>query len=423
MSEKDEKKFRVLVTTLGRSHFIQVATSLVRAGVDVTLFQGWVVKNPRKSLLLKIAAKILGRQSLIYGFERRMTPELEGRVIGDFLSEFVSTLIMVTLRRFSIWFWHWGCKVCLKMHGFRARKLLFAGHYDVFHVRSGFGAGGAIEVARRNSAKILVDHSAGAPQFVVEKVYGLRLEPRNYWYTVMQDCLKADLLMVDCDWVKETFLMYGYPEEKIRVVYMGLDLKFNGLKKWEESQEGIGRSPENPLRVVFTGGFDYHKGSEYFLGAVERLLDSGKSFSFKAIGSYNVTDEQRKRYPRAVSAIEFKGHLPQDEMCRLMLDSQVYLFPSLSEGCAKSAYEALSMGLCVVCTKETGLPMTDGKEGFLIRSRDVDSIVERLLWLVDNPLEMRRAGQAGTELMKGYTWEAYAENVKKVYGELMGAKV
>ena len=277
-------------------------------------------------------------------------------------------------------------------------------------------------MAKRNGVRVLVDHGAGAPQFVVEKVYGRKLEPRNYWYTVMQDCLKADLLMVVSDWVKQTFLMYGYPEEKIRVVYMGLDLKFNGLKKWDDDLEGIGRSPEKPLRVVFTGGFDHHKGNEYFLGAVERLLDSGRCFSFMAIGSHNVSDEQRTKYPRAVAAIDFKGHLPQDEMCRLMIDSHVYLFPSLSEGCAKSAYEALSMGLCVVCTKETGLPMTDGKEGFLIKSRDVDSIAERLLWLIDNPLEMRRAGEAGTELMKGYTWEAYAENVKKVYEELVASR-
>ena len=419
MSGENEKKFRVLVTTLGRSHFIQVATSLVQAGVDVTLFQGWIVKKPRESRLLKIAAKIVGRHSLIYGFEKRMTPELQGHTVGDFFSELVSESVKMILRRFSIWGWHFGCKVGFALHGFRTRRLLRRGGYDVFHVRSGFGAGGAIEAAKRNGVKVLVDHSAGAPQFVVEKVYGRKLEPKNYWYTVMQDCLKADLLMVDCDWVKQTFLMYGYPEEKIRVVYMGLDLKFNGLKKWGRNLDGIGRSPEKPLRVVFTGGFDHHKGNEYFLGVVERLIDSGRCFSFMAIGSYNVSDEQRKKYPRAVAAIDFKGHLPQDEMCRLMVDSHVYLFPSLSEGCAKSAYEALSMGLCVVCTKETGLPMTDGKEGFLIKSRDVDSIVERLLWLIDNPSEMRRVGEAGTELMKGYTWEAYAENVKKVYAELM----
>ena len=180
MSGGNEKRFRVLVTTLGRGHFIQVASSLVQAGVDATLFQGWIVKNPRKSLLLKIAAKIVGRQSLIYGFEKRMPPELQGRTVGDFLSDFTANVTKMVFERFSIWGWHFGCKVGFALHGFRTRRLLRKGGYDVFQVRSGFGAGGAIEAARRKGVKVLVDHSAGAPQFVVEKVYGLKLEPRNY---------------------------------------------------------------------------------------------------------------------------------------------------------------------------------------------------------------------------------------------------
>ena len=422
LSKGNKKKFKVLVTTLGRSHFIQVASALVQAGVDATLFQGWIVKKPRESFLLKIAAKIVGRQSLIYGFEKRMTPELQGHMIGDFVSECVDALGKMMLRKLGYKAWNFAVKMGFFCHGRRTCKLLKKTKYDVFHVKSGLGAGGAIEIAHKKGLKVLVDHGAGAPQFVVETVDCKTWGRWSFWWTVMQDCLKADLLMVVSDWVKQTFLMYGYPEEKIRVVYMGLDLKFNGLKQWDDDLDGIGRSPEKPLRVVFTGGFDHHKGNEYFLGAVERLLDSGRCFSFMAIGSHNVSDEQRAKYPRAVAAIDFKGHLPQDEMCRLMVDSHVYLFPSLSEGCAKSAYEALSMGLCVVCTKETGLPMTDGKEGFLIKSRDIDSIAERLLWLIDNPLEMRRAGEAGTELMKGYTWEAYAENVKKVYEELVAGR-
>ena len=65
---------RVLITTLGRGHFIQVADSLRRAGVDADLTQGWLVKKPDKSLWLKLAAKIMGRQSLIWGFTKRTTP-------------------------------------------------------------------------------------------------------------------------------------------------------------------------------------------------------------------------------------------------------------------------------------------------------------------------------------------------------------
>ena len=410
---------KALVTTLGRSHFIQVATSLVRADVDVTLFQGWVVKNPRKSWLLRLASKIIGRESLIYGFERRTTPELNGRIVGDFTSEFVETLGKRTTSWMGRRVWNFWGKVGFALHGFRARRLLKHRHFDIFHVRSGFGAGGGIEAARRIGTKVLVDHSAGAPQFVIEKVYNRPWGPWTFWWTVMQDCQKADLLMVDCDWVKQTFLMYGYPEEKIRVVYMGLDSKFNGMKKWNEGLSGIGQTPENPLRVVFTGGFAYHKGNEYFLGAVEKLLDSRKYFAFTAIGDTSISDEQRAKYARALEVINFKGHLPQDEMCRNMLDSQVYLFPSLSEGCAKSAYEAMSMGLCVACTKETGLPLEHGLNGYIVETRDANSIAARLLWFIEHPDEMRRAGLAGTEEMRKHTWERYAEEVKAVYRELM----
>lgn len=411
---------KVLVTTLGRSHFIQVASSLIRAGVDVTLHQGWVVKDPEHSFCLQLAAKIIGRKSLIYGFTRRMTPELEGRVISDFLAEFVDTVGKRSLRKLGGHWWNLGVKWGFWVHGFRTRKLFRKTRYDVFHVKTGLGAGGAIEAAHRAGVKVLADHSAGAPQFVIEHVYHKKWGKWTYWWTVMQDCLKADLLMVDCDWVKRTFLMYGYPEEKIRVVYMGLDEKFNGLKKWDEDLTGIGRSPEKPLKIVFTGGFAYHKGNEYFLGAVEKLLDSGRYFKFLAIGDREITADQEKRYARAIAAMEFRKHMPQEEMCANMVDSQIYLFPSLSEGCAKSAYEALSMGLCVVCTRETGSPLVDGESGFLIEKRNADSIVSVILSLLDNPEKMRSAGLAGTALMKQHTWARYAEEVNAVYNEMVG---
>ena len=103
-----------------------------------------------------------------------------------------------------------------------------------------------------------------------------------------------------------------------------------------------------------------------------------------------------------------------------MKQAHIYLFPSHSEGCAKSAFEALSMGLCIVCTYETGLPAVDGESCFLIERRNPQSIKDKVLWLVEHPDRIESAGKAGTELMKKYTWEFYADNVKNVYKELLG---
>lgn len=407
---------KVLVSTLGRSHFIQVASSLIASGLDVILYQGWIVKKPERSLLLRICAILVGRKSLIYGFTKRMTPELEGRNVGDFWAEFLQKSLVFTFGRLGYWPFHFSNKVGFWVHGWRTRSVLAKGGFDIFHVKSGLGAGGAIECAKKQGVKVLVDHSAGAPRFVVETVDGRAWSRTSYWYTVMKDCEKADLLMVDCDWVKHTFMMYGYPEEKIRVVYMGLDSRFNGLKDWNEDMTGVGR--DSPLRIVFSGPFYPHKGNRYFMGAIERLLALGCNIMVDVIGSTSIPLDVANECPEAMKRIVFHGHVPQDEMCGLMKRSHVYLFPSLSEGCAKSAFEAMSMGLCVVATRETGLPMKDGHDGYLIEARSCESIVSSIMRLITRPELIASAGRNAAATLKQYTWDRYASEVEDLYNEL-----
>ena len=411
---------RVLVTTLGRGHFIQVADSLRSAGIDADLTQGWLVENPEESFWLRIAAKIVGRQSLIWGFTKRTTPALTGHNFGDFWAEAIQTFFMLLFSRVlkSKKLWHWAVKTGFWLHGRTMAGLLRKGDYQIAHVKSGLGRF-AIAAAKKKGIKVLVDHSAGAPQYITEVVDGDKWGTWTFWWTVMQDCNEADLLMVNSDFVKSTFLKYGYPEEKIRVVYMGLDKKFNGLKKWDEDMVGIGKFKSNPLRIVFSGPFSPHKGNETFLAAIDLLLKEDINFAVTVVGSISITDNQRKKYGAAIDKIDFKGHMPQDQMCQIMQSHQIYLFPSLSEGCAKSAFEARSMGLCVVCTFETGIPLTDGYDGYLITKNDPDSIVSRIKLLLENPHEIKRTGMAAIETMKKYTWEAYAENVEIVYHELI----
>lgn len=411
---------KVLITTLGRSHFIQLASSLIAAGVDAYLLQGWIVKNAQKSWFVRMAMKLLGRgESFVYGMSKRETPELSGRNIGDFGAEFVQTVLERTIGRVNSWWWNWSVKMGFKLHGWKMARMLKRGRYDIIHVKSGLGRGGCIRVAKARKVKVLVDHGAGAPEFIAETVGNKKLQPSSYWWSVQEDCDEADLLLVNSDWVKETFLMYGYPAGKIRVVYMGLDQWFNGLKVWEEDLSGLGETSEKPLRIVFSGPFAPHKGNHDFLEAIDKLIGANLNFAVDVLGAVTITNEDRVRFARAVEKIKFHGHLPQDKMCEVMKRSHVYLFPSLSEGCAKSAFEAMSMGLCVVASKQTGLPMTDGVNGHLIEIHNSDSIVKKIQWLVANPAKISATGIAGTESMKKYTWEFYAENVKKVYEELL----
>ena len=417
---------KTIITTLGRGHFVQAVDSLRRAGIDADIAQGWVPKEVDESWTLRFIAKLLGRNhnSFLYGFKHRSTKILEGHNFSDFWSEAIQSLLLQIFSRVinSRTLWHWGMKVGFWMHGSHVARIIRKGHYDILHVRSGFGRF-AIAAARRRKCKVLVDHSAGAPQYIIEDVEGRTWDSKTYWWTVMQDCVEADLLMVNSEFVKQTFISYGYPAEKIRVVYLGQEAWFNGLKEWNDFElNGIGRIPEKPLRLVFTGAFAAHKGSEEFLQAVAKLIVRRVYFTVAVLGALNITVEQRKKYAEAISKIKFYGHVAQDEMVKVMKQQHVYLFPSYSEGCARSAMEAMSMGLCVVCTRESGVPINDGEDGFIIKKRNSDSIVKAILWLIDHPEEISKAGFRAAQKLKKFTWKDYACNVKKVYSELLKAQ-
>jgi glycosyltransferase involved in cell wall biosynthesis len=408
---------KVLISTLGRSHFVNSASSIIAAGVDAVLFQGWVVQNPKRSLLVKCATWLLGRRSFQYGMEKRVTPELQGRNKGDFLAEAFSTLLIMTLGRLGDSLQSWCIKVGFIFHGFRTRFLI--SKYDIFHVRSGLGQGGAIQKAKKKKTKVLVDQSFVHPYFFSEDLRGGRLKGCSFWTLVLQDCVEADLLLVNSDYVKETFVRYGYPVEKIRVIHLGVRKDFNQLRMWSETDKKAIWSLDNPLSILFTGTFNERKGASYFLEAIAALLAKNRPIKITVVGTVDLTDAQRERFKEILSKIDFTGHVSQDQLKIYLSSHHIYLFPSLAEGCAQSGMEAMSAGLCVLATRESGLPIRIKETGFYVPARNSSYIVNVIESLLERPEEIIRVGRNASQQLKEYTWQHYAENVKLIYSELM----
>ncbi len=61
--------------------------------------------------------------------------------------------------------------------------------------------------------------------------------------------------------------------------------------------------------------------------------------------------------------------------------ADVFLLPSLCEGSATVVYEALSAGLPVICTFNTGSVVRDNVDGYIVPIRDGEAIAEKLLHL------------------------------------------
>lgn len=407
----------IISTGLGRLHLVQSALSLQKAGVDVSIIQGWLPRRIPVSLL-NLLGILIGHKNLAAGMSKRYPAEIvPARNYSCASAEFYTQALFI-LAKFGLFPRSWAASIGWQHFGRCSRKFLYSA--DIFHVRSGAGQGEAISSARQKGMKVVVDHSIAHPAFMELMLtkeyerYGLPFElgPINaLWKLVLQDCQKADVLLVNSDFVKQTFVEQGYPAEKIEVNYLGVRTDFMGLKRNYDLLPTI--------NLLFTGGFGIRKGAEYLLAALNILEEKQISYRMNIVGTWNEAKILIEKF-RFKEKLNLVGHLPQDELKSYLSEADIYVFPTLAEGCASSAMEAMAAGLPVITTRESGLPINHGEDGWLIPAKDADSLANAIIKL-KGEINLRQAlgSHAARKIAENYTWERYGQNITNFYKELL----
>jgi glycosyltransferase involved in cell wall biosynthesis len=407
----------IISTGHGRLHLVTSAVAIQEAGVDVRLIQGWVPRYT-PSWLINGVGRLVGSKNLAWGMNKRRPPELRRDQLHSCAFSEFATQAMFLARRAGLMDHTTAAVRGWRMYGKACRK--YIRDADIFHPRAAAGRGGAIETAKARGMKVVVDHSIAHPAIIernladVHKRHNLELwiKPDDlFWQNVLKDCEEADCLLVNSQYVKDTFVECGYPAEKIAVIYLGIRTDFQALKTdWSRT---------GPLRMLFTGGFGLRKGANILMEAVGLLRDAGLDYQLDVVGNVDAAlpiPDHIKRDER----VKLHGHVPQDDLRGFLRESDVYVFASYAEGAAQSAAEAMAAGLPVVVTAETGVPVKHEQNGLVIERDSADSLAKAVLRLADDE-DMRRAlGQAATETIRAnHTWEAYGRHVRGLYESLL----
>lgn len=223
-------KLKVTFVTMGPLHLLKSAESLL-SFVDLRVIQGWAPMNlPRWGI--RLISLFVGHD-ITFAFKKRRPESLEGRNVSCGLADF----FLVAFLKCRVFPRHKVEHCAAILFGYQARKKILS--TDIVHVRSGSGRGGLISLARKKGQKIVVDQSTPHANFtdkVLRKEYEKNDCPFPYGIEsrfsqdILQDCLSADLLLVNSEFIRETFIQEGYPENKIRVVYLGVRKDFLSLK-------------------------------------------------------------------------------------------------------------------------------------------------------------------------------------------------
>jgi glycosyltransferase involved in cell wall biosynthesis len=401
----------------GKLYFHDSAAAIAAAGASVEFVVGWLPGKGQR-VLVDLIGRLLGEKQLAARMAARAVVGEGLRVVSNAWMEFAGRGILI-LSKGGFIAEDSAVALSFRLAGFAARGYLRGS--DIFHVRSGAGQGGAIGTARTNGLKVLTDHSIAHPTYMKEilsEEYRLAHLPYNMdpdsklWKLVLRDCHEADLLLVNSDFVRETFVANGYPPGRIRVAYLGVQDRYLGLKTRYAIQGHIS--------LLFTGNFELRKGVRLLLQAVRALRAGGLDVRLHLIGNLS----SGKVWLRDSDA-EFFRHSPYvapEELLPMLASADMFVFPTLAEGSSRSAMEAAAAGVPVITTTQCGLPLVDGDSVVYVPANDAEALTRAIERLAGNEGLRESLGRRASRLIKdNYSWLDYGKTVLKVYGEMLGA--
>jgi glycosyltransferase involved in cell wall biosynthesis len=109
--------------------------------------------------------------------------------------------------------------------------------------------------------------------------------------------------------------------------------------------------------------------------------------------------EREARQAGVAHRVSFLGH--RSDVRDVLAISDLFLFPSLSEGLGLALLEAAAAGKAVVASNCGPMPevVEDGESGYLVEPGDAGALAEAVLRMLDSPDRMRRMGQRGQQIV------------------------
>lgn len=204
--------------------------------------------------------------------------------------------------------------------------------------------------------------------------------------------------------VPSSFVADSIPEhfkEKKQIIVAPFGSPTNRYFRIREKVEG-------KLKVLFVGSMSQRKGLADLFTAI-KYLDSDK-VELHILGTTGMDmNFYREEYPHFI----YHPTRPHDEVLKIMAGADVFVLPSIVEGRAQVIQEAMSQGLPIIITPNTGGSdlVEDEKTGFLVPIRSPETIAKKIEWFVNNQNEIPSMRHHTKEKAKAVSWKKYQDTV------------
>ncbi|MFW9848210.1 MAG: glycosyltransferase family 4 protein [Candidatus Thorarchaeota archaeon] len=196
---------------------------------------------------------------------------------------------------------------------------------------------------------------------VMDKLQSKRLDPQRSQFTIIPSGIDSDLYDVS-----------KYNRDKLR-------------EKYEYNEKKVFLTV-----ATLRGGI---KGHKFLINALPRILklDDRCHFYFAGKGSKESLEQLAKSLD-VLDNVHFLGE--RSDIPELLISSDYFILPSLSEGTPRALLEGMASGLPCIATDVGGIPeiITHEDNGLLIPPQNSEAIADAIEYLLNHPDEVARLG-------------------------------
>lgn len=389
-----------------------------RSILDVFITAGYPTRSLRKTLEVfgltkakKIRRLIMRAEELPESLVQPIwSPEL-------FIQLGVLVRMLTGTHRYSEWVQNFG----LLLYGHLATPVVRRSSAKIYHYRSGYGHA-SVKEAKSKGMIALCDHSIAHPAVLQYLVTHKGRFPEKgkagpistFWSNILKDIAQADYILVNSDFVKETFLHQGWSPDRIHVIYLGVDQQFMDAVPARNYAAGS----HEPIKLLLAGELGLRKGGEVLVQALQRINDL--PWQLEIIGGIDPVLKERFGTFLAGSRVKISAFIPRSELAARMSGAEVFVFPSFAEGSARVIFEALACGCYVITTPNSGSIVQDGVHGRLVPAGDIGALETAIRQTIAHREVIARVGRNNADLVRSrYQQEQYGDALFDLYTKLL----
>jgi glycosyltransferase involved in cell wall biosynthesis len=209
------------------------------------------------------------------------------------------------------------------------------------------------------------------------------------------------------------------PEEKIKVIYPGIDEIFTPIK-----------NAKNLLFKKYKIDFPF---------ILHVTMNEKRTNLITLLNAFSLLKKQNKIYHKLIILGQIKekeklyfllkklnllndvlvvGFIPREDQPIFYSAADLFISVTYYEGFGLPISEALSCGCPVITSNASSLPEVVGKGGILLNPSDTSSICNHILDLIENKNKRKQIAEEGLKIAKKFNWFKAAESTLKIYKEL-----